>query len=271
MKVSVVVTVFNETRTIIRGLIDSLLRQTKKPDEIIIVNAGKTVVKKSSMVRIIELKGANRSQGRNAGIKAAKNQIVAVTDAGCAADKDWLKRLVEPLRDKKVQSAAGFYRPVCRTQLQAAMAPFLAVLPNRFNPKTYLPSSRSLAFRKGAAWYPENLNYCEDLIFARRLEAAGKMARVKEAVVYWEMPATLGEFFTRVKNYAAGDVAARYWPHLLKIATVWLRYVAMAAFPPLILAYLFWIKAVKRVSVRVQLAADWAVLTGSLSAIICLK
>ena len=272
MKVSVVVTVYNEAGTI-KPLLDSLLEQSLAPREIIVVDAGSTdgtvdIIKHYSITFRDRDRGTNRSKARNAGIKAAKNEIIAVTDAGCTADKYWLERLVKPFKDKNVQSVAGFYRPVTKTPFQQAIAPFVAVMPDKFNPKTYLPSSRSLAFRRGAAWYPENLNYCEDLIFAQRLKAAGKMAVVAGAKVSWQMQTTWAGFFNQIYHYAQGDVRARYWPHLIKICTVFGRYLLFILFPPLFLVYLVWLWLVKKVSLAVQLVADLAVLTGSLSAII---
>lgn len=242
MKVSVVVTVKNEA-VAIGPLLDSLHKQTKKAEEIIVAVGG------------------NRSQGRNAGIKAAKNEIIAIIDAGCTADKHWLERLTRPFKDKQVVSVAGYYRPVINNKFQERIAPFVAVMPDKFNPKTYLPSSRSVAFRKGAAWYPEHLNYCEDLIFARRLKAAGKMTVVKNALVHWQLAANWRQFFWQIFHYAQGDVAARYWPHLRKIATVWLRYIVFIVFPPLFIIYVLVFRPVK-------LIVDLAIMAGSLSAII---
>ena len=287
MKVSVVVTVLNEAGTI-KPLLDSLLEQSLSPREIIVVDAGSTdgtvnIIKHYSITFRDRDRGTNRSKARNTGIKAAKNEIIAITDAGCVADKHWLERLVKPFKDKQVISVAGYYRPACagrpvtKTPFQQAIAPFVAVMPDKFDPKTYLPSSRSLAFRKGVAWYPENLNYCEDLIFAQRLKAAGKMAVVAGAKVRWQMQTTWAGFFNQIYHYAQGDVRARYWPHLLKIATVWLRYVLFLTWPPLFLVYLFWpvIKLGHYTSTPgwkylplLQVTADLAVMAGSLSAII---
>lgn len=249
MKVSVVITVKNKAEPV-GPLLESLRRQSKKPDEIIVKAGG------------------NRSQGRNAGIRAAKNEIIAVTDAGCTADKYWLERLVKPFKDKKIISVAGYYRPIAKSAFQKSVAPFVAVLPEKFNPKTYLPSSRSIAFRKGAAWYPENLNYCEDLIFARNLKAAGKMAVAKNAIVHWQLVETWRQFFWQIYHYAQGDVRARYQPHLIRIATVFARYAIFALYPPLFLVYLFWVALIKKASILVQLAADSAVMAGCLSGII---
>lgn len=261
MKVSVVITTLNEAQTI-GALLESLLKQTKKPDEIIVVDAGSTDgTKEKIRDYLIMAKGANRSKARNIGIKAAKNEIIAVTDAGCVADKYWLERLTRPFKDKRVVSVAGYYRPVIKNKFQEMIAPFVAVMPNKFDPRTYLPSSRSLAFRKGAAWYPELLNYCEDLIFAQRLKAAGKMAVVKNAIVHWQMVENWRQFFGQIFHYAQGDVSARYRPHLVKIATVWLRYLLFLLFPAFFIIYLL-------LRPRPQLVSDLAVMAGSLSGII---
>jgi hypothetical protein len=127
-------------------------------------------------------------------------------------------------------------------------------MPDQLNPQTYLPSSRSIAFTK-AAWekagrYPEELEYCEDLIFA----------------------STFADFFRQIKNYAAGDFIAGYIPHLKKMATVFLRYGAFVILPPLFPVYLLWpiYKHHKHISdplcliylPALQITADCAVMVG---------
>ncbi len=265
MKISLIITTLNEVETI-KPLLNSISEQTLAPREIIIVDAGSTdgtlnILKDYSITPLRCYRGTNRSVARNLGIKAAKNEIIAVTDAGCTLDKHWLERLTKPFTDKKVISVAGYYRPVIKNSFQKSIAPLVAVLPGKFNPKTYLPSSRSLAFRKGTAWYPENLNYCEDLIFARELKTRGKMAVVKNALVHWKLAENWRQFFWQIFHYAQGDVTARYRPHLIKIATVWLRYVLFIFFPPLFLIYLLVFRPIK-------LVADLAIMAGSLSGII---
>lgn len=265
MKVSVVITTLNEAETI-GLLLESLLAQTKKPDEVIVVDAGSTdgtrqILRQYPITHRVCDRGTNRSMARNLGIKTAKNEIIAVTDAGCTADKFWLERLTKPFQDKSVLSVAGYYRSVITNKFQERIAPFVAVMPDKFDSKIYLPSSRSLAFRKGAGWYPEHLNYCEDLVFAQKLKRRGKMAVAKNALVHWQLVETWPQFFWQIFHYAQGDAQARYRPHLRKIATVWLRYGLFLIFPPLFLVYLLW-------RPRPQLVADLAVMAGSLSGII---
>ena len=287
MKTSFVTTVLNEAKTI-TGLLDSLQTQTKLPDEVIIVDAGSTdstpaLIKthplcQTTTVRIIKQSGLNRSQGRNLGIKSAKHRLIALSDAGCVLDKDWLVRITEPLKNSSVDSVAGYYQTTTDSVLAQAMAPFVAVMPDRFNLRTYLPSSRSLALKK-SAWlkvgrYPENLDYCEDLIFSAKLKAQTRMAVKAEAIVFWKVPDGWKDFYHSLKNYASGDVQAGYWQHLIKIISVYLRYLVFFTAPPLFFAYLFWpiikfnhyVSGFKAVAFLplVQLTADLAVMRGAL-------
>lgn len=281
-KVSLVITVLNEAKTI-KPLMDSLLEQSLYPSEIIVIDAGSTdgtlEILKQYPITLQECDiGSNRSVGRNLGIKLAQNSIIAVTDAGCLADKRWLERLIQPFKDQVVLSVAGYYRPFTQTIFQTCVAPFVAVMPDKFNPKTYLPSSRSLAFRKGVAEYPTNLNYCEDLIFAQKLKLKGKMAVAPQAFVHWRQAPNLFQFFLQLFHYARGDVQARFWPHLIKITTVFGRYLVFLFFPWLFLLYLLWpiFKHSRYITnwlgiiylPCLQLTADLAVMSGAISGII---
>lgn len=282
-KISFVATVLNEEKTI-TALLDSLAKQSRKADEVVIVDAGSrdntvALIKQHFIkTKLIVKPGLNRSQGRNLGIKTARNKIIAVSDAGCLLDPDWLLRITQPLASTENEAVAGYYQTAADTILGKAAAPFVAVMPDKFNPEIFLPSSRSLAFTK-SAWlkvgqYPEHLDYCEDLIFAAKLKAQTNLVVKAEAIVFWQMPATLTAFYHQLKNYAVGDVLGSYWPHLIKITTTYLRYLVFFTVPPLFLAYLFWpiikfnhyfsgFKALAYLPL-VQITADFAVMRGAL-------
>lgn len=228
MKVSVCITVFNEEKSISR-LITSLLKQSKKPSEIVIVDGGSTDdtvklirhwQKKDKRIRLL-VEDCSRAQGRNMAVDLARNSIIAITDAGCRAKKTWLARLTKPLGNKKVDVVAGFYQMMAKNAFQQAEAVFLGVMPVDFG-AGFLPSTRSIAFRK-KAWeqvggFPEYLDdTAEDSVFSNKLLINGmKIVPVKNARVEWGMPESVGEFFNKVKSYARGDVKSGVWKHNTK-------------------------------------------------------
>src|SRR5690554_3154764 len=106
MKVTVVATVLNNGDTVSQ-LIDSILNQSKKADEIIVVDGGS----KDNTVSVLQkyqeghknLKiisdNLNKAESRNVGIEEAKYKIIAQIDGSCVADRDWLENLLLPMED----------------------------------------------------------------------------------------------------------------------------------------------------------------------------
>jgi hypothetical protein len=86
------------------------------------------------------------------------------------------------------------------------------VLPqlDEIRPDKFLPSSRSVAFRK-EAWqavggYPEWLDYCEDLIFDLALRTRfGPFAFAPKAIARFRPRSSLRAFFRQYYLYARGD------------------------------------------------------------------
>jgi glycosyltransferase involved in cell wall biosynthesis len=238
MKVSVIITVLNEV-TSLPGLFDSLVAQTRQPDEVVVVDGGSvdgTLTLLCSEqgrgrlpLTVLQRPGANISQGRNAAISAAQGDVIAATDAGVRLAPNWLDALVAPFeRSVGVETyvASGFFRPDPRTVFEVAMG--ATVLPELrdVNPARFLPSSRSVAFRKTAAetvgGYPEWLDYCEDLIFDLRLrDTFGLFIFVPSALVFFRPRSNLCSFFRQYYQYARGDGKADLWRlrHLIRYST----------------------------------------------------
>ncbi|MEO8289228.1 MAG: glycosyltransferase [Chloroflexota bacterium] len=218
-------TVRNEAATL-PGLLDSVLRQTVRPAEIVIVDGGSTdgtpdVARGYSdrlPVRVIEMPGANISEGRNAAIEAAQNSIIAVTDAGVRLDPRWLDALVTPLLDAvaDIDVVSGFFVADPQTPFERAMGATVLPTLRDIDPATFLPSSRSIAFRKDA-WdaiggYPEWLDYCEDLVFDIRLKELDKrFLFAPQAVVHFRPRSNLLAFYLQYYRYARGDGKADLW------------------------------------------------------------
>jgi glycosyltransferase involved in cell wall biosynthesis len=89
---SIIATVRNEA-TAIRSFVESLLAQSRAPDEVVIVD-GQSTDGTTEALREYETRGqiklivqdCNIAQGRNLGIAAAAGSHIAVTDAGCIID-----------------------------------------------------------------------------------------------------------------------------------------------------------------------------------------
>lgn len=305
MNISICITVKDEERGV-GALLESLLVQTKKADEIVIVDGGsidKTVEiirhyqkkNKQSLatsggkkIKLLIEKGGI-AHGRNTAIEIAKYPIIAQIDAGCIAKPDWLEKITEPFKHEAVGVSAGFYEMVANSSLQKAMNLYLGVHPKRFNPSTFLPSARSVAFKK-EVWekiggYDEKLEKGgEDTkFFISCVKNQIRMARVGDARVIWEETKhfTLKDFFLKIFNYAKGDAKTRIWihpisgimSHNVKILLVFIRYllaVLLLFYYPLVLVllvllYLF--MALKKAGfwgIPLQIVSDMAVMLGFL-------
>ncbi len=256
--VSVIVTVKNEEANI-TTLITSLLNQTLRPDEIVIVDGGSTdrtvetierFVDQGEPIRLFLAPGSNISQGRNIAISHAYGEIIASTDAGVKLSPDWLKFLVGAFEkredadggmDVAADVVSGFFVSDPHSVFEMAMG--ATVLPNEseIERETFLPSSRSVAFKK-EAWrrvggYPEWLDYCEDVWFDLELRKAGyRFVFVPAAVTHFRPRQNIRQFFKQYYLYARGDGKAALWPK-----RHFVRYAAYVI-APLALLLGFWYK-----------------------------
>jgi glycosyltransferase involved in cell wall biosynthesis len=226
MKVSVITTVKNEQATI-GSLLESLVTQTRSPDEVVIVDGGstdetvariKTFSQSSPVpVRLLVRPGYNISQGRNAAIKVAHGPVIACTDAGVRLSPDWLAKLTTPFEDDdSLAVVSGWFVPDPQTAFEVAMGATVLPALSEIDPAKFLPSSRSVAFLK-EAWekaggYPEWLDYCEDLIFDFRLrDLYGSFPFVPRALVHFRPRGSLRAYGRQYFNYARGDGKADLW------------------------------------------------------------
>jgi glycosyltransferase involved in cell wall biosynthesis len=269
LRISVCVTTFNESEETIKKLVSALNNQTLKPNEIIIIDAK-------------DYNNCSRSKGRNIAIKKAKNEIIAITDAGCIPHRDWLKNLIKPVKNNIV--SAGFYEMVTSNHFQEACKMFLGVS-NKDIDKDFMPSARSMAFTKTiwkkAGRFPEKMgNTAEDTLFNLNLIKAGaKFKTAKNAIVDWQMPKTIYDFGYKIYGYAKGDAESNIWwhpikkwqTHNIKILSIFLRYLVLILLflfnKSLCLLYvlcymLYGYKKAKWWGVILQVSSDFAVMLG---------
>lgn len=290
MGISLITTVLNEGGSL-SALLDSIAAQTRRPDEIIVCDGGSIdgtlsileEYSESLPLIVVQHPGANISQGRNVAVRAASHEIIAAVDAGVRLEPDWLEKIVAPLEaSQEVQVVAGFFLSDPQSPFEAALG--ATTLPELWDitPSTFMPSSRSVAFRR-RAWktvggYPEWLDYCEDLVFDFRLaKIVGPFAFAPEAVVHFRPRRSLGAFYRQYQNYARGDGKAGLFfrRHLIR----YLTYLAVLPFVVLMtiaVSRWWWLAllagAVYMVAVPYRrLFSQWSSLTpsGKLVALLC--
>ena len=221
VRLSLIITVFNEQNTISR-FIESVFGQSKLPDEFIIVDGGSTdetesvisnfksqVSNKQIKFKFIIKKG-NRSVGRNEAIRNAKGEIILCSDAGCILDKNWVKNIIKPFEDKKVDVVAGYYKGISSNVFQKSLIPYVLVMEGRIDKSEFLPAARSIALKK-TIWkniggFDEKFSHNEDYIFANKLKASyAKIVFEKRAITYWIPRKTIKEAFVMFFRFAFGD------------------------------------------------------------------
>lgn len=231
MKISLVTTLFNEAFSV-DAFLGSFKNFSLLPDEIIIVDGGSTDGTIEKINKFIAKRGVpckiklivdescnlKRSKspiakGRNIAIENAENEIIAVTDAGCIIDKFWLEEITRPFREKPDTAiVSGWYEPAVKTLFQkcAAMTIFPKLKKILKNPNNFLPSSRSVAFKK-SAWkkvggYPETYYTGEDTLFDIKLKKKfGNFHFAPKAIVYWQVRDNLKDYIKLSHRYGLGS------------------------------------------------------------------
>lgn len=259
LKVSLISTIFNEGENAHQWL-ESLLHQSRLPDEIVIADGGSTddtveIIESFALtspveINVIRAQGANIAQGRNIAIRNASHPIIACTDFGCVLDRDWLRFLVMPFEiDPGIEVSAGYYQIAEQTTLDRLISHLFDIDPDSLDPQTFLPSSRSLAMTKefwnSAGRYPEWLTDAgEDTLFDFHAKSRkSRWAFVPGAKVFWQSPKSWKKLLRTYYRYAVGDgevgtLAHHYWYKTVEVVESALRIAILVLVLSLMLAFL---------------------------------
>ncbi|HEY9405247.1 MAG TPA: glycosyltransferase [Pyrinomonadaceae bacterium] len=254
-RISVIAPVRNEEGSIAL-LLQGILKQTLRPDEIVITDGGssdrtKEIIREHQAsypipIVLIETDHALPGRGRNLAIERAAHEWIASLDGGIRPRPDWLEQLVATARrEPQAEIVYGVAEPLTDTYFTECAA------------ISYVPGGRLTQFiasclLRRSAWaaaggFREDLRSGEDLLFFRGLDAAGiKAAGCADAVVVWELRPTLARTFRRFNVYSRNGMVAglgREWQFNLARLYLVLMLLLVAGFfawpflllPPLIL------------------------------------
>jgi len=242
MKVSIVVPVRDEERSI-RELLDSLLAQTRPPDEIVITDGGSVdatpqiieeYIRNGAPVRLIRAGAALPGRGRNLGAAQASHEWIAFTDAGIRLANNWLEILIARAEaDDSIDVVYGSWSPVTNTFFKQCAAIAYVPPPSSRNGTITRPRFIASTLLRREAWqkvkgFPEDLRSAEDLLFMDRVENAGyRFVFEPRAQVQWDLRPTLWSTFKRFVVYSRNNIRAglfRQWQ-----SAILMRYGILAA------------------------------------------
>ncbi len=224
MNVSIIATVKNEAGNI-AALLDSMLRQSRPADEIVVNDNGSSDATPMIVQRYVDAGhpirlvrgGHNIPSGRNNAIHHAQGPLIASCDAGLTLPSAWLAALIAPLEQGTADVAAGFYVAAPESLWELALGATNYPDVDEVDPETFLPAGQSVAFTR-VAWeavggYPEWADTCEDLLFDLALKQRGYRFRfVPEAAVRFRPRSGARAYLWQYYTYARGDGVGRLWP-----------------------------------------------------------
>lgn len=302
-KVSLICTVLNEESTIV-DLLQAVKEQSVVPNEFIIVDGGSSdgtvsiidefsKSNKQLHITLIEKK-SSIAAARNLAVQKAKYPLIAITDAGCVPQKNWLHELLRVYEKNNAPVVAGFYKGMPKTDFEEAVVPYVLVMPDTLNEETFLPATRSMLIEK-KLWLQlgglnEAVQVSEDYMFAKKIAAQNiPIAVAKNALVEWMPRKNLRQFISMMFAFAKNDLQGNVLRG--KVILIFVRYicavlilVSLAYFSPKnmlltavlgLILYAFWAITKNKRYVQngwywlpvLQLASDAALMLGTISGI----
>lgn len=204
-------------------LFDSVLRQARPPDEIVVTDAGskdKTADilnqyrVKGLPIKIVKADAVYPGIARNMAIEASTSDFIAMTDGGIILEPNWLKELevaMDEVPDADI--VYGNYQPVTDTIFKECLAiafvqPTKIIKKMRMRPHFIASSLVRKSVWKDVGGFPP-FRAAEDRIFMEKVKEKGlKVAYSPKALVSWSIPGSLKAVFNRFYSYSYHDLIA---------------------------------------------------------------
>lgn len=214
-RVSVVVPVYNGRATI-GDCLASLLEVDfpREAFEVLVVDNGSRdgtadlVARHGAAVRLLHESKRGPAAARNRGLREARGEVVAFTDADCVVERGWLRAITAPLADPTVGIAGGRIlarRPCNDVERFGERIHDHHSAINVWKPPYAITMSWAsrLAVLREVGLFDEDLRRVEDVDLSYRIVQAGyRVVYVPEAVVYHRNERTLWGLFA--EGYAHG-------------------------------------------------------------------
>ena len=228
MKITVLVPCHNEELTI-KKCVSSILKQSRKPDQVIVVNDVstdnslkllKSFKKKIEVVNTLKSSG-NKSHAQEVGLKHVSGDILITTDADTILHKDFVANISAEFNDESVIASAGYvvstkqnWLTSCRQIDYLISQEVHKAAQSKINALFVIPGCagayRTKSFKKHISFDHDTLT--EDLDFTYKHHQNNlKITFCKKAIVYTQDPATIDDYVKQLRRWNAGN-----WQNLLK-------------------------------------------------------
>ncbi|MEE0960670.1 MAG: glycosyltransferase family 2 protein [Lachnospiraceae bacterium] len=238
--ITVIIPVYNSEQTIAR-CIESVINQTYRELEIIIVNDGSTdntlyicaeYAKKDSRIVIIDKENEGPSKARNVALMKATGVFVMFADSDDYVDENWCRHLYDAIKSKKSSLALCTYYEIsdkekrrCRDAYSKQYSRLSYSMEICRNPISYYHGVlwnkiyRHSVIRKNGIRFDEELEFGEDFVFnLNYLEHVSKIISIDEPLYNYvsstadSLSRYRKEIYKRVDDRAAlFERYVRYW------------------------------------------------------------
>jgi glycosyltransferase involved in cell wall biosynthesis len=205
--------------TTLPTLLDALLAQTRQAEEIVVADAGsrdgtpEVLERYRLRVRAVRVGPAMPGRARNAAVAESRHPWLALVDAGCRPERDWLERLVSPFAsDPDLDVVFGDHLPLLETEWDRIQALCL-MAPIDPGTGVHGPSVASMLLRRSlfekVGGFREDLRAAEDHVFFAALRAVGaRVAWAPRAAVRWQLSSSPWASFRRLVSYSEHHLRA---------------------------------------------------------------
>ncbi len=211
---------------VIGACVRALAKQTvdRARYEIIVVDDGSTdatgdVAREAGADRVVRISHGGPSTARNAGIEAARGEIVLFTDADCEPAEEWIACMVAPLNNPQVMGVKGTYRTrqssliarLVQLEFEIRYARMMELERIDFIDTYAAAYRRALLVEYGGFDTAFPIPSAEDVDLSFRLARAGHwLVFAPDAWVWHRHPGTLGRYLARKARFG-------YWRALLYV------------------------------------------------------
>ncbi len=193
--VSIIVPVYNVGELVLKCL-DSLISQSYEQIEIVVVDDGSTdgsgklcddFAKKDKRIKVFHKKNGGLSSARNYGIKKASGEYVCLVDSDDYVKKDFVKKLVDVVREDVDVVVCGFNDEVPEAKVMTGKDATIKLLIGQNNMEVIAWNKMYRRELFDEVLYPDGRNYEDTLTTYKLLSKAKKVAYVGESLyVYVE-------------------------------------------------------------------------------------